>query len=431
MSHNNGRIYIDTSVTPNIGISVWEVAYVLGSGADVCRNQKIKPFAKYKPLPIGDMSGYDATAAKVINYGLYVPYYTLLDNMAKDIMAGTYTRATNYDANKAPFEYTRIAATDWSRLLDFNGYNHKSRSPLGTIESLDTKIEVGANPRFSVPLYNTIVGQMLVSDIHPSDGSSILREDMYYGMMFICYNPTVGETYKSYVITNYANTLDTRAADLYYREAFHFLRGLYNEDSVYYVCMFLSSVLGDGAGVVQDDMARTGYFIPLTFTRITPEFVIEKPEMTAQYDSMMPFNPYGSNDYEFVWALYPNGEFYFTGKIEAYGPSLSVVLTTSNFTLHLYKTNDNNDEQIPTFVKIRTNVAGGTATVKTFKQPGITYDNVYDEVYQDEPLLPDYEETVQITSGSLVFPTMHSYAVPGKIGSDQYGYSDWNVVIPN
>ena len=48
MSHNNGRIYIDTSVTPNIGISVWEVAYVLGSGADVCRNQKIKPFAKYK-----------------------------------------------------------------------------------------------------------------------------------------------------------------------------------------------------------------------------------------------------------------------------------------------------------------------------------------------------------------------------------------------
>ena len=93
MSYANGVIYIDTSVTPNIGVSWYDVQRALGTSetdeGTLCTRPNINKWARYKPeraagpTPLLHGSIYGQTRTRKTNhFGLEVPFCTL------DIMNG-------------------------------------------------------------------------------------------------------------------------------------------------------------------------------------------------------------------------------------------------------------------------------------------------------------------------------------------------------
>jgi hypothetical protein len=87
MAYANGVVYIDTSVTPNIGVSIYDVQRALGTSecdlGSLCTHDNINKWARYKPeniegqLPITHGSSLATLRSrKRNNFGLTVPYCT-------------------------------------------------------------------------------------------------------------------------------------------------------------------------------------------------------------------------------------------------------------------------------------------------------------------------------------------------------------------
>ena len=131
MSHNNGIIYIDTSVTPNKGVDfIADIAYVLGvSSGDIgyiITNGTINKWAKYKPVNVN-------TPAKIT------------DAQRKSANQGFTISKLHSTAPSSLFELGMQESADWEyihnsfphyRALDFvpnslsgNGYNANAIRP--------------------------------------------------------------------------------------------------------------------------------------------------------------------------------------------------------------------------------------------------------------------------------------------------------------
>ena len=118
MAHdNNGRIYIDTSVTPNVGVSIADIQAVLGLSRNdiggLITEGNINMWSAVKPVE-HNLPGY-TTAAKFaeLNYGLNAN------------VKSVGQIATGHDGFY--WEYTK--PTTWFRFLDFDGYNHNAAGP--------------------------------------------------------------------------------------------------------------------------------------------------------------------------------------------------------------------------------------------------------------------------------------------------------------
>jgi len=427
MSNSNGRIYTETVGGITYGISTDDVSYVLGTTSGdigtLCVSANIKTFAKFHPLRIGNVAGYTDAQAKSINYGLHVPYYTSIMDMARDIFAGTWTRAVNYNSNKTPFEYDRVKAGDIFRLGDFNGYNHNSEAPYGQIYPAKKTIELWENVKFELPHTTAILGQMAKGDFRAVNSSgTILSENLNLGFLIWANNPVETLNEISYLIKDYSE----------YNEHFSIYRGYYSSSNIIAVCAFLTNLAQ--SNTIQTDMTATGYFIPLTFTRaLIDGWDFEQPYANYLYDSVMPFNPYGTDDTEFVWSMYPNGNFDFIGTLEANTSGLQPVLLTDEFTVPLIHVNGDNDEPMPVFIKVRTNRANSTAIVKVFYQSyhlGIDYGDVYSETYQGQTLTPDYTETVSMDAYMAGW-NIGLYLLQGQLGNSEYGYTPFGAQIPD
>lgn len=345
MAHDTTHIFVDRTVTPNIGISLADIAYVLGTGADMGRASAIKKWAKYKPLPVGDQRGYTDAQAKKCNYGLYVPYYTNLGTMIQDITAGTWARATNYIQGKAPFDYTLAT---WSRVLDFDGYNHAEKPAVTPIVADKSSYTPEENPTFSTITNGGDSDMVRPQDLRAVNNDTILAENMYYGVV----ERVAGEPL-SYRVLGRASTLGTGQVNIQ-TTGMYFPRVGATQTVI--ICLFLCDTYINN-GETSSDTNKTGYFIPLVpsrasldlmFDALALESVTTAQWFTADYRNII----YGIR-------CFPNTGIYGRGVLEIYGgpdsTSYDTLLLSSSFDLYLEKIIEASTQlQNPTGIRIVT-----------------------------------------------------------------------------
>lgn len=129
MSVNNGKV--------TAPVSLYDVMSALGESKEdlgtLCTSDKINRWAKFKPYRINQPGDITDTQRKYINFGLIMP---TIYNSKAELIAGLRN-------NGGSWGYDRPTDVDRQRLTDFDGYNHNSIPPFGTIESQDILLSSG------------------------------------------------------------------------------------------------------------------------------------------------------------------------------------------------------------------------------------------------------------------------------------------------
>ena len=129
MPHSNGRIYIDTSGTTPVGISIADIQQTLGSGKNdiggLIRSGKVKWAPKYKPVRYPSVGAtYESVPTLYRDAdnkcGIEIPVLTASDFASANIQS-IITGAADYSYIAPRGKNTN---SEWFRLRDFNGYNH-------------------------------------------------------------------------------------------------------------------------------------------------------------------------------------------------------------------------------------------------------------------------------------------------------------------
>lgn len=167
MAHdNNGRIYIDRTVTPNIGVSIGDIQHVLGtSDSDLgllCSDQtwdksvtphvlvpvqRINPYSKIKPVSFASPASPTDAQRKAINYGITAPVPSSHPADTKNTL-WTYTKPSGLP-------------TDWFRIRDFEEYHHNATAPFVGRGDIDVTQAGGA---VSLATFVNVVGSMTLQD---------------------------------------------------------------------------------------------------------------------------------------------------------------------------------------------------------------------------------------------------------------------------
>lgn len=147
MAHSNGKVYINTNVTPNIGISTDDVAYVLGrSTGDIgqlCGDvnesgeavNRINIWAAHKPIRSQKLrlttneTDPDQDDYAISNYGFDLDETS---GASSDNIVELFNRAKTLSGNWIYLHPRGVRTgynTEWYRLLDFDGYNHNAIAP--------------------------------------------------------------------------------------------------------------------------------------------------------------------------------------------------------------------------------------------------------------------------------------------------------------
>lgn len=150
MSISNGKI--------TAPVSIEDVKSILGESsndlATLCKSDKINKWSKNKPIKHNCLFKPTEAQKKEANYGISnIPYYRLLGNMAKDVINGSMTNATNIstlDTRIEPWHYQQPIGGYASpyRLGDFDGYFANASAPIGAIT--ETEINSSLSGKVSV-----------------------------------------------------------------------------------------------------------------------------------------------------------------------------------------------------------------------------------------------------------------------------------------
>ena len=136
MPYANGRIYRDTTVTPNLGVSIADIQAALNDASfsdiggiiqNAAARDLVNPFAKFKPFRWNLLADPTDLARIDMNYGLYIPYYIRIGTMVEDMYNERWTYAENYNAQRTPWEWEpprgfSVTPHEPYRFLDFDGY---------------------------------------------------------------------------------------------------------------------------------------------------------------------------------------------------------------------------------------------------------------------------------------------------------------------
>ena len=130
MANNNGKIYVDTTQTPNVGVSIEDVRTVLNYNSNdlgtLCgnSNNNVNKWAKHKPIVYPNvLAALTDAQFKEKNYGLTIP----------NPLTGSYTKIDDVILNaETAYAYTRPSGQMASpfRLTDFNKYDHSVKAPI-------------------------------------------------------------------------------------------------------------------------------------------------------------------------------------------------------------------------------------------------------------------------------------------------------------
>lgn len=161
MSNSNGRIYIDTSVTPNIGISIADIQTVLGNGrkdiGGLITHGDINPWAKYKPTRARGVNPVDWWKGEDVNMHSAGTVHTCgLDITEYQTLASYKTAVDNENYGWGYLRPRGIAAQsgEYFRMLDFNNYFRGSTSPFVSID-IDNIYATSASGVISLTAYFT------------------------------------------------------------------------------------------------------------------------------------------------------------------------------------------------------------------------------------------------------------------------------------
>lgn len=186
MAHdaNNTRIYIDTSVTPNVGVSIADIQAVLGlTNNDIgglIINGNINKWAKYKPTRkqgLNPTNWYEGDGKQIYGSATSKPNYgfSFIDFSSLSALK------TAMDAGNIGWEYEKprgIATQpgEYFRFLDFNGYIKNATTPFDRFGLVNEEF----------PTIDTYPAYLYV-DFTRTDGSLgagdfTLFDDWYFGI---------------------------------------------------------------------------------------------------------------------------------------------------------------------------------------------------------------------------------------------------------
>ena len=130
MANNNGKIYVDTTQTPNVGVSIEDVRTVLNYNSNdlgtLCgnSNNNVNKWAKHKPIVYPNvLAALTDAQFKEKNYGLTIP----------NPLTGNYTKIDDVILHaETAYAYTKPSGQMASpfRLTDFNKYSHSVQAPI-------------------------------------------------------------------------------------------------------------------------------------------------------------------------------------------------------------------------------------------------------------------------------------------------------------
>lgn len=208
MSYANGKVYVDTSVTPNIGVSVYDVQRALGTSENdvgsLCKHENINKWAKYKPMRLTQLTAITENGRQSVNYGIInIPTWTYLSRMAtflfgdRDSVAANTYPSCGYNNGIIYWDYAKPqgnAASPVSpyRLTDFSeypvsanmkGYYHLAEAPIRGMatDAIDITPEGVLQIMFPFGTYN--VNTLQFSDLTLPDAGSDPISGMYYGLL--------------------------------------------------------------------------------------------------------------------------------------------------------------------------------------------------------------------------------------------------------
>ena len=413
----NRRLYVNRSDSDNpIGITDREIRACLteNAGVDLSRSSRINPWAKFKPLPVGDMLGYTDAQAKAINYGLFIPRYTSFNSMVLDIQAGTWTRAANYDSTKTPWQNLGLGANDWSRFLDFDGYFGLAEQIMATLTMDSDQYAAGDIPSFITRATNGITGNLGPSDIRLVENGSVLMENLYYGIYF---HHSEGGYYKVLGRCSSLGHAQLSISDV----NFVFPRNEGTEPIV--ACMFLcDSNLNNGN--VGTSTGLTGNFIPITPTRANLSAFFAAPHANFSYDPVTAWMPTGNGDVVFVVKSLPDSNFTWacnlSGEYQS-GGTVHPVLQTVDFNLFLAQYFDNlTEQQKPLYIRMQTDRLNRELEVKVYA-PSLSADfpDVFSENNIGNPVATAVAEIAlgEILNSSYAVSLMSMAVFAGAVGS--------------
>ena len=210
MSHEKGRIYIDTSTTPDTGVSFYDVQTTIGSGSHdlgtLCQHRNINMLSIRKPTPY---QGFDsgATQAAYIasgaNYdfyagGIYKATTIVMDTQYPSASVGTMAFVSNLHAPSGMWQYQAPSYPAKFRLLDFNEYLHsgcisypQTAAKWPYITGIDYGISNGVLSvaimlRFNLTnatLYGTVAGLLGMKDLLAEKDTSMSNLNLRYGFI--------------------------------------------------------------------------------------------------------------------------------------------------------------------------------------------------------------------------------------------------------
>lgn len=190
MAHSGGKIYVDTSVTPNVGISISDIQTVLGYPrhpvtGDVINDigglityGDINIFAKYKPVRINSLTHPNQNWWKSDNCGLNAYGEQNYENLVSMIESSDPLNGWQY--------YRPLGASaqipSWFRILDFDGYNQDADAPVADFSIERPRLNYGEELALIIP-----VGQDDTDSLTPSDITidSVAMSSLYLGAYIV------------------------------------------------------------------------------------------------------------------------------------------------------------------------------------------------------------------------------------------------------
>ena len=192
MAHSTNRIYIDTSVTPNVGVSIADIQAVIGCSRNdiggLITTGNINKWAKYKPTRMNGINPADWWKGEVKSiYGSATGGYTFGFSLSEFSSLSALKAAIDAGTIGWEYEKPRGIATqpgEYFRFLDFNGYINNATSPFRSVT--DTFMTYIDNEVASLALtFSPSDGSLGMSDFVSILGSWYFGVAIYKGASLI------------------------------------------------------------------------------------------------------------------------------------------------------------------------------------------------------------------------------------------------------
>ena len=176
----NKRVYIDTSVTPNVGVSIADVKTCLSESSNdlgtLCTSNSIKKWAKNKPIRFNTIGILTQSQREDAFWGLGEPEEHETAGQTAGAQLDAFRSAAT-DEHGHAFEYLKPTGTIGVapyRLLDFDGYYHNSPCPIigHNIATINIAEVSGSMLTFNVQKNNDTIGAISLADVFTRLGLS-------------------------------------------------------------------------------------------------------------------------------------------------------------------------------------------------------------------------------------------------------------------